>query len=94
VRALKYSCRPWRSDGPVQPPPVDWLDGEALWEIERVLGHTRTKNHKGRWITKYLVRWAGYASSDEDTWEPKSQFSNDSRIKAYWQALGQPEPNT
>jgi hypothetical protein len=86
--------RPYRSDGPAQPPPVEWLDGEAQWEVERILGHTRTKNHKGRWVTKYLVRWAGYPSPDEDTWEPKSQFTNDSLIKAYWQALGQAEPTT
>ena len=56
----------------VAPPPVQWLDGEPIYRVEKLLDSRQVK--KGRkTVTEYLVRWEGY-SSVHDTWEPRSNL--------------------
>lgn len=56
----------------VAPPPVQWLDGEPIYRVEKLLESRQVK--KGRkTVTEYLVRWEGY-SSEHDTWEPRSNL--------------------
>lgn len=73
----------YKSDGNYQPPPIDWLDGEPYWAVETLLSHRKVPGSGKRQITQYLVRWKGYGK-EHDTWEPETQFSDDSLIKAYW----------
>ena len=68
--------KPYKTDGAgrreVGPPPMQWLDGEPLYEVERLLDHRDVK--KGRkMVREYLVRWSGY-SEEHDTWEPRSNL--------------------
>ena len=52
-------------------PPPELLDGEEVYEVESIMKHRR----KGRGY-EYLVKWKGY-DTNEATWEPSSQYSND-----------------
>ena len=59
-------------------PPPDLIDGQEEFEIESIIGHRK----KGRqW--EFLIKWKGYASSDQ-TWEPESNLTNaDETLLAY-----------
>ncbi|KAJ9511978.1 hypothetical protein QJQ45_004438 [Haematococcus lacustris] len=77
------------------PPPVQWLDGEPVYEVEKLLQHKLVKvrgrgNGKGRKPSKnvkqaleFLVRWVGY-SEEHDTWEPQKNLVNcDEALQRY-----------
>ncbi|KAJ9528398.1 hypothetical protein QJQ45_020321 [Haematococcus lacustris] len=77
------------------PPPVQWLDGEPVYEVEKLLHHKVVKvrgrgNGKGRKPGKnvkqaleFLVRWVGY-SEEHDTWEPQKNLVNcDEALQQY-----------
>jgi hypothetical protein len=63
--------------GPNYPqPPPDIIDGEPEWEIERIIGHTGTKNKR------YHIKWRGY---EETSWEPADNLRNSQEVIAdYW----------
>lgn len=83
--------RPYKSDGTYQPPPIDWDDNNSpLWEVDKLLDHMPLTDGKKK-SYKYLVRWKGY-TAEHDTWEPESQFSDDSMIKAYWASRAEKHP--
>ena len=56
-------------------PPPDLINGEEQYEVESILAHRRIGRHK----IKYLVKWKGYAPSD-NTWEPEENLSNSEEI--------------
>ncbi|KAJ9529887.1 hypothetical protein QJQ45_022308 [Haematococcus lacustris] len=77
------------------PPTVQWLDGEPVYEVEKLLQHKLVKvrgrgNGKGRKPSKnvkqaleFLVRWVGY-SEEHDTWEPQKNLVNcDEALQQY-----------
>jgi len=76
-----------------KPPPIGWApDGEALWEVEKILKHSEIvhpdseKNPKKRSKPpkhRYLIRWAGY-SAEHDTWEPEEQILDKKLLEDYW----------
>ena len=79
--------RPYYSDGTYQPPPpVLYVEGEPLWQVETLLDHQlRGKQHH------YKVLWEGY---DEPTWEPLKNLDQcEDAIKEYWEAKGHPVPH-
>ena len=47
----------------LEPPVI--LDGEPEYEISEILDSKIDKHHKCR--LQYLVRWAGYEGTDEET---------------------------
>lgn len=51
-------------------PPEVTLEGEEVWEVERILKKRIRKNQP-----QYLLRWKGYDES-WDTWTPASDFEN------------------
>ena len=51
-------------------PPPDLIDGQEEYEVEAIIAH-KQKGHQ----MEYLIKWKGYASSDQ-TWEPKTNISN------------------
>ena len=56
----------------VAPPPVQWLDGEPLYTVEKLLSHRLTGcAHKPR--LEILERWRGYIEAD-DTWELRTNL--------------------
>ena len=58
-----------------QPPP-DIIDGEAEYEVERIISH---RGHVNR---HYQVKWRGY---DDLSWEPAANLRNaDESIQDYW----------
>ncbi|NCU37062.1 hypothetical protein EOM75_13760, partial [Candidatus Falkowbacteria bacterium] len=66
--------KPYRCDGTVQPPPpLDWMEGEPLYEVERLLAHRDRKVGPRRTRREYLVQWRGY-SAEHNTWEPESNL--------------------
>jgi len=57
--------------GPAHPrPPADIIEGEAEWEVDRILKHRR-----GKGGTKYHVLWKGYGI-DEASWQPESDLEH------------------
>jgi transposase InsO family protein len=67
------------SDDPAGAPPVDWLDADPLFTVERILDYRGRRVGKGRrkrLVHEYLVKWAGY-SSEHNSWEPAVNFTPD-----------------
>ncbi len=60
------------------PPPPVLIDGDAkYYTVEAIRGKRRHRvGRSRRWIVQYLVKWAGYAES-ENTWEPASVLFQD-----------------
>ncbi|NBK24827.1 MAG: hypothetical protein EOM68_22730 [Spirochaetia bacterium] len=85
--------KPYQSDGSKScysgPPPVQWLDGEPIYTVERLLKHREVK--KGRkLVMEYLVKWSGYGD-EHNTWEPRSNLLTCGElIRAYKEANGLP----
>lgn len=79
------------------PPPVQVLDGEPIYKVERILDHRQVsrrvkKNTRGAKkrtvVTEYKVRWQGYGAHD-DTWEPRENLLSCSElIKEYKRMKG------
>ncbi|KAJ9511239.1 hypothetical protein QJQ45_017166, partial [Haematococcus lacustris] len=64
--------RPYTSEHPHLPPPVDWLDEAPLYEVEKLLAHRGVRAGRAR---GYLVKWQGYDDS-YNTWEPRNNLVN------------------
>ncbi|KAJ9529120.1 hypothetical protein QJQ45_007808 [Haematococcus lacustris] len=64
--------RPYTSEHPHLPPPVEWLDETPLYEVEKLLAHRGVRAGKAR---GYLVKWQGYDDS-YNTWEPRNNLVN------------------
>lgn len=72
------------------PQPIQWLDGEPIWRVEKLLDHRFVPRHpkSKQLVLQYLVRWKGYGEAD-DTWEPRSNLLTCSElIKAYKRSKG------
>jgi hypothetical protein len=75
--------KPYRTDGPVQPPPpVAWLDGEPYWKVERILLH-RDRKIGRKTVRQYLVKWVGY-SEEHNMWIDDSAFADNTAQEEYW----------
>ncbi|KAJ9525841.1 hypothetical protein QJQ45_009290, partial [Haematococcus lacustris] len=64
------------------PPPVEWLDEEPVYYVERLLDHRHV--HAGK-AKEYLVQWEGY-DADHNTWEPRSNLVGCDKILAEYHA--------
>ncbi|KAJ9522039.1 hypothetical protein QJQ45_005086 [Haematococcus lacustris] len=64
------------------PPPVEWLDEEPVYYVERLLDHRHV--HAGK-AKEYLVQWEGY-DADHNTWEPRSNLVGCDKIQAEYNA--------
>ncbi|KAJ9520225.1 hypothetical protein QJQ45_030181, partial [Haematococcus lacustris] len=77
--------KPYRTDasgavpGLAGPPPVQWLDGEPQYTVEKVVGH-RLEPSKGKRKGKckkrrleFLVKWQGHGD-EHNTWELSTQL--------------------
>ena len=60
-------------------PPPDLIDNEPEWEVEVILVHKMKGGTKGKPNMVYLVKWKGYASSD-NTWEPERNLKHAEEI--------------
>ncbi|KAJ9511109.1 hypothetical protein QJQ45_013143 [Haematococcus lacustris] len=82
------------------PPPVQWLEGEPVYEVEKLLAHRvvklkgrnrgkgRPKSKEAKKGLEFLVRWAGY-SEKHDTWEPQKNLLNcEEAMQAYTEQHG------
>lgn len=63
---------PDREKEVTRPPPLQDIDGEQEYEVERVVGD-RTRKKGRKTIKEYLVLWKGYPEW-ESTWEPESNL--------------------
>lgn len=59
---------------PPPPPPADIVDGEAHYEVSKILD-SRLRHRR----LEYLVSWTGYDKS-EDSWVPATEFDTDDPI--------------
>ncbi|KAJ9530461.1 hypothetical protein QJQ45_012439 [Haematococcus lacustris] len=64
------------------PPPVEWLDEEPVYYVERLLDHRHV--HAGK-AKEYMVQWEGY-DADHNTWEPRSNLVGCDKILAEYNA--------
>lgn len=69
--------KPYRCDGPYQPPPpVVLQDGSEEFEVETILSHRDRKLPRSkRTVREYLIKWQGYAH-EHNTWEPAQNLTN------------------
>jgi hypothetical protein len=58
----------------VGPPPLQWLDGEPLYEVERIVDHREVRKGRGKRM-EFLIRWSGYSEAD-DSWEPRQMLDH------------------
>jgi hypothetical protein len=58
-----------------QAAPLDWLEGDPTFEVEKILDH-RVLFSGGKRSVTYLIRWAGFSEKD-DTWEPEKALMQD-----------------
>ncbi|KAL3155643.1 hypothetical protein ABBQ32_14151 [Trebouxia sp. C0010 RCD-2024] len=74
--------KPYYNDGrALPPPPLEVIDDEPEWEVERILAH-RVIQHKKTSKVEYLIRFLGYGP-EHDVWQ--DEVSNCLRIvKKYW----------
>ena len=76
--------QPYHVDGNVQPPPVpEMVDGELVYEVEKVLNH-RDRKVGRKLCREYLILWKGYDQA-HSTWEPVTNLTQcTERIQSYW----------
>jgi hypothetical protein len=60
-------------------PPLDLIDGQEEYEVERIISHQRHGRSKQ---LQYLIKWVGYPHHD-NTWELASQVHALDLVKAY-----------
>ncbi|KAJ9534750.1 hypothetical protein QJQ45_013129 [Haematococcus lacustris] len=75
--------RPYTSEHPHLPPPVDWLDEAPLYEVEKLLAHRGVRAGRAR---GYLVKWQGYDDS-YNTWEPRNNLVNCQEVLTAYHAV-------
>ncbi|KAJ9526649.1 hypothetical protein QJQ45_017586, partial [Haematococcus lacustris] len=75
--------RPYTSEHPHLPPPVDWLDEAPLYEVEKLLAHRGVRAGRAR---GYLVKWLGYDDS-YNTWEPRNNLVNCQEVLTAYNAV-------
>jgi hypothetical protein len=61
------------------PPPALFVDGDAYWEVETIVGHRERKAGR-RMVREFLVRWAGYGP-EHDTWEPERSLKESEPVE-------------
>jgi hypothetical protein len=76
--------KPYKPDGPVQPPPVVLEDGDVLFEVEQLLD-VRVRKQGRKRVQEYLIKWAGYGH-ENNTWEPAINIADPDLITAFEQA--------
>ncbi|KAJ9521460.1 hypothetical protein QJQ45_008872 [Haematococcus lacustris] len=75
--------RPYTSEHPHLPPPVDWLEEAPLYEVEKLLAHRGVRAGRAR---GYLVKWLGYDDS-YNTWEPRNNLVNCQEVLTAYNAV-------
>ncbi|KAJ9530666.1 hypothetical protein QJQ45_014820 [Haematococcus lacustris] len=71
------------------PPPVEWLDEEPVYYVERLLDHRHV--HAGK-AKEFLVQWEGY-DAHHNTWEPRSNLVGCDKILAEYNAAHNLNPD-
>jgi hypothetical protein len=77
----------------LQPPTPEIIDGEAYFQIDRIVDHRLTK--LGRRVTReYLIRWKDFGP-EHNSWEPErniAESESGKTLKLYWNHLGFDSP--
>ena len=60
----------YKSSGSYQPPMPYVLDGDIVFDVERILDHRFEKRGRAAPKLQYLVKWEGYCA-EHDRWEPE-----------------------
>lgn len=85
--------KPYQTDGRVQPPLPNLIDGEVFFLIDRILDHRVVK--KGRKAShEYLIRWLGYGP-EHDSWISSAnaaESESGKTVSDYWHSLGLESP--
>ena len=87
-----YKARPWgqeRWDYVEPPPPLQFLDGEPLFEVEEIKDHEVVRRGRG-WSYNFFISSKGY-SEEHDKWEPeKNLLTCDEMLRHYKARNGLP----
>ena len=79
----------------VPPPPVQWLEGEPLYNVEHLVDHCVARRGRKK-IYRFLVKWDGY-SDEHNTWEPEENLLGgalQNLVKEYKEEQGLPTKPT
>ena len=70
-------------------PPLQYLDGEPLFEVEEIRDHEIIKKGRG-WSYSFFIKWKGY-SEDNNSWEPeRNLLTCDEMLRQYKAQNGLP----
>jgi len=94
---LKPYVRTSTTRGFPKPLPVEWIDGDPVYEVEKILLHRDRRVGKGRVKREYLVKWSGYGP-EHNLWVSDTDCGNCDRVlKSYWEwanSRGQCHPHS
>ena len=78
----KYVAR--GSVGHIATPPIEWLEGEPVYEVEQLLDHTDVKVNR-KTVRRFLVKWMGYDHM-HNSWEQEANLLKcDEVLREYWE---------
>ncbi len=60
----------YKPDNTYQPPMPYELEGDLVYDVERIINHRYVKRSRGPHKLQYLVKWEGYGP-EHDSWEPE-----------------------
>ena len=82
----------YRPSGTYQPPMPYELEGDLVYDVERIIDHRYVKRGRGPQKLQYLVKWEGYGP-EHDSWEPEVNLRDApeplSKYAEYLQQTGQ-----
>lgn len=67
-----------------KPLPVEWIEGDPVYEVEKILLHRDRRIKGGRTRREYLIKWSGYGPEHNSWVSEKDCVNCDQALEAYW----------
>jgi hypothetical protein len=84
ISLLKLYRTPPGGNTEMRHPPLDWINDEPVYEVEKILLHKDKRVGGNRLNRSYLIKWKGYGV-EHNTWEAEARLVNcDEVLEEYW----------